>query len=65
VTGGSAEFSGKENLKQPGFCEFAGGEKIRHEYRQLPGAHNWKYWNAQIQEFLELSNESINRSDMK
>ncbi|HEX8367832.1 MAG TPA: alpha/beta hydrolase family protein [Pyrinomonadaceae bacterium] len=30
-------------------------KKIRHEYRQLPGAHNWVYWDAQVQEFLRLS----------
>jgi S-formylglutathione hydrolase FrmB len=29
-------------------------KKIRHEYRQLPGGHNWLYWNAQVQEFLRL-----------
>ncbi|HEY0048686.1 MAG TPA: alpha/beta hydrolase family protein, partial [Pyrinomonadaceae bacterium] len=30
-------------------------KKIRHEYRQLPGGHNWVYWDAQVQEFLRLS----------
>jgi S-formylglutathione hydrolase FrmB len=30
-------------------------KKVRHEFRQLPGAHDWKFWDAQIQEFLELS----------
>ncbi len=30
-------------------------KKIPHEYRQLPGGHNWKYWNAQVLEFLELA----------
>jgi S-formylglutathione hydrolase FrmB len=29
--------------------------KIPHEYRQLPGAHAWPYWDAQIQEVLELA----------
>ena len=30
-------------------------KKIPHEYRQLPGAHNWEYWNKQVQEFLRIS----------
>ncbi len=29
--------------------------KIPHEYRQLPGAHSWPYWDAQVQEVLELA----------
>jgi putative tributyrin esterase len=30
-------------------------KKIPHEYRQLPGKHDWKFWNSQIAEFLRLS----------
>ncbi|MEP7149324.1 MAG: alpha/beta hydrolase family protein [Acidobacteriota bacterium] len=30
-------------------------KKVPHEFRQLPGGHNWKYWDAQVQEFLELA----------
>jgi len=29
--------------------------KIPHEYRQLPGAHSWSYWDAQAQEVLKLA----------
>lgn len=29
--------------------------KIPHEFRQLPGKHDWKYWDLQVQEFLRLS----------
>lgn len=29
--------------------------KIPHEYRQLPGAHTWPYWDAQVQEVLKLA----------
>ena len=29
--------------------------KIPHEYRQLPGAHSWPYWDAQVQEVLKLA----------
>lgn len=28
---------------------------IRHEYRQLPGKHNWEYWDAQVQEVLRIA----------
>ncbi len=29
--------------------------KIPHEYRQLPGAHTWTYWDAQVREVLKLA----------
>jgi len=28
--------------------------KIPHQYRQLPGAHDWAYWDQQIREVLRL-----------
>ncbi len=34
-------------------------KKVKHEFRQLPGAHDWKFWDAQVQEFLELSEKFI------
>ncbi len=34
-------------------------KKIPHEFRQLPGAHNWQYWDSQVQEFLRLANKSF------
>ncbi len=30
-------------------------KKIPHEFRQLPGRHDWVYWNRQVEEFLELA----------
>lgn len=30
-------------------------KKIPHEYRELPGAHTWPYWNSQVKEFLEVA----------
>ena len=30
-------------------------KNVPHEYRQLPGAHNWQYWNQQVQEFLRVA----------
>ncbi|HKP73120.1 MAG TPA: alpha/beta hydrolase family protein [Pyrinomonadaceae bacterium] len=33
--------------------------KIPHEYRQLPGAHTWAYWDAQVQEVLRLATRRL------
>ncbi len=30
-------------------------KKIPHEFRQLPGRHDWRFWNSQVLEFLQLS----------
>lgn len=30
-------------------------KKIPHEYRELPGAHAWTYWDSQVQEFLRVA----------
>lgn len=30
-------------------------KKVPHEYRELPGGHEWPYWDRQIIEFLRLS----------
>lgn len=29
--------------------------KIPHEFRQLPGAHNWAYWDSQVREVLKIA----------
>ena len=34
-------------------------KKIPHEARELPGKHDWVFWDAQVQEFLELSEKYI------
>jgi S-formylglutathione hydrolase FrmB len=34
-------------------------KKIPHEYRQLPGAHNWPYWDRQVQEVLRLAAQRL------
>ena len=34
-------------------------KKVKHEYRQLPGAHDWRFWDPQIQEFLKLSERFV------
>ncbi|CAN5677538.1 alpha/beta hydrolase family protein [soil metagenome] len=42
--------------------DFAGllvERKIPHEYRQLPGDHNWQYWDRQIREILKLTAQHL------
>lgn len=29
--------------------------KIPHEFRELPGKHDWKYWDQQVQDVLKLA----------
>ncbi len=33
--------------------------KIAHEYRHLPGDHNWQYWDRQLEEILKLSAQRL------
>lgn len=33
--------------------------KIPHEFRQLPGTHNWAYWDAQVREALRVAAQKI------
>lgn len=40
-------------------------KKIPHEYRQLPGAHNWQYWEAQIQEFFQVAERHLSKVQAK
>ena len=40
-------------------------KKIPHEYRQLPGAHDWKYWDKQVQEFLQLAEKAFSGTPLK
>jgi S-formylglutathione hydrolase FrmB len=36
-------------------------KKIPHEYRQLPGGHDWGYWDKQAREILRLFAEHLKR----
>jgi enterochelin esterase-like enzyme len=33
--------------------------KIPHEFRQLPGGHNWDYWDTQVQEVLKIAQRKM------
>ena len=34
--------------------------KFRTNSANLPGIHDWKFWNAEIKEFLEVSERFLN-----
>lgn len=34
-------------------------KKIPHEYRELPGEHNWAYWDQQVPEVLKLAAQKM------
>ena len=34
-------------------------KKIPHEFRELPGKHDWVFWDSQVQEFLRLAEKRI------
>lgn len=36
------------------FAEILVAKKIAHQYRQLPGGHNWEYWDRQVRGILRL-----------
>lgn len=35
-------------------AEILVAKKIAHQYRQLPGGHDWQYWDRQVQEILRV-----------
>ncbi len=36
-------------------------KKMPHEFRQLPGGHDWKFWNSQVKEFLEVAETRLKK----
>jgi S-formylglutathione hydrolase FrmB len=41
------------------FVDLLVEKKIPHEYRELPGKHDWVFWNSQVQEFLRLTERFV------
>ncbi len=41
------------------FTALLAEKKIPHEFRELPGIHDWKFWDPQVQEFLRTSERFI------
>ena len=48
---GTEDFLIESNMKMAALLV---ERKIPHEYRQLPGKHDWPYWNGQVQEVLRI-----------
>ena len=40
-------------------------KKIPHEFRQLPGRHDWAFWNSQVREFFDLSERFLQPATAK
>jgi putative tributyrin esterase len=53
---GTEDFLIQNNLD---FAKLLREKKVPHEFRELPGKHNWVYWDAQVQEFLRLSQKFL------
>lgn len=49
---GTEDFLFKNNRD---FVELLLEKKVPHEFRELPGAHEWTYWDKQVKEFLEVT----------
>jgi putative tributyrin esterase len=47
------------------FTTLLAEKKIPHEFRELPGKHDWEFWDAQIQEFLRVVNKIFNSSEVR
>lgn len=43
----------------PPFAALLREKKIPHEYRQIPGNHNWQYWDQQVREVLKIAAEKL------
>jgi putative tributyrin esterase len=41
------------------FVDILTRQNVPHEFRQLPGKHNWKFWDSQVNEFLRVSKKFI------
>jgi S-formylglutathione hydrolase FrmB len=41
------------------FADLLVEKKVPHEFRQLPGIHDWRFWHSQIQEFLRLTERIV------
>jgi putative tributyrin esterase len=53
---GTEDFLIQQNRE---FIVLLAEKKIPHEFRELPGKHDWVFWDSQVQEFLRLSQKFI------
>ena len=40
-------------------------KKVPHEYRQMPGIHNWAFWDSEVQEFLRVADKLMSSKTPK
>ena len=40
-------------------------KKIPHEYRELPGDHNWAYWDQQVREVLKIAGQKMHSAPLR
>jgi len=52
VNCGTEDLTLPDNLQ---LVELLREQKIPHEYRELPGDHNWQYWDQQVKEVLQIA----------
>lgn len=55
---------GTEDFLYVGNVQFLGvlkKKKIKHEYRELPGAHNREFFDPQVREFLEVASRHLGK----
>ena len=39
------------------FAALLTDKKVPHEYRQMPGVHNWAFWDSEVREFLRVADK--------
>jgi S-formylglutathione hydrolase FrmB len=47
------------------FAALLAEKKVPHEFRELPGKHEWPYWDQQVQEFLRLAARKLDHGTTK
>ncbi len=53
---GTEDFLLKQNRD---FAQLLLENKIPHEFRQLPGVHDFRFWNTQVEQFMFLAEQKI------
>ena len=43
------------------FLALMNEKKVPHEYREFPGVHDWKFWDDQVREFLDLAERRLKK----
>ncbi|MGB4989906.1 MAG: alpha/beta hydrolase family protein [Pyrinomonadaceae bacterium] len=43
------------------FMALLAEKKVKHEYRQHPGVHDWVFWDDQIREFLDVADRRMKK----